>query len=87
MPSLFPTLPFIPAARHETTPVCEWVMPAPARQRRDYFSTCKALPAGMPDRLEVSISHSEQGTERCTAVIYGTRAYVIHFEFKPCGHG
>lgn len=63
-------------------PVCEWIVPAPSA-RRDYFSTCKVLPAGMPDCLEVSIGHSEEGTERCTAVIYGDRAYVIHYEFKP----
>ena len=39
----------------------------------------------MPDCLEVVISHSEQGTERCTAAIYGKHAYLIHYQFKPRG--
>ena len=83
MLGLFPKAPFIPAAGQGTVPVCEWVMPAPVVRRRDYFSTYKALPSGMPDCLYVSIDYSDEGTGRCTAVIYGDRAYVIHYEFKP----
>jgi hypothetical protein len=83
MSDFFPTSPFIPASRNRTIPACEWIMPAPSVQRRDYFSTCKMLPSGTPDYLQVSIGHSEDGMERCTAAIYGNRAYVIHYEFKP----
>jgi hypothetical protein len=83
MPGLFPKPPVFPDARHEAVPVCEWVMPAPSAQRRDWFSTCKRLPKGMPDCLEVSIGRSTEGTERCTAAIYGKHAYVIHYDFKP----
>lgn len=63
-------------------PACEWVMPA-FIAKRDHARTCKALPPGMPDCLEVSVIHSDEGTERCTAAIYGARAYLIHYEFKP----
>lgn len=52
-------------------------------QRRDYFRLRKALPPGMPDCLQVSIDHSDEGTERSTAAIYGKDAYLIHYEFKP----
>jgi hypothetical protein len=85
MSVIFPQAPFIPVARQDTKPACEWVMPASTARRRDYFSTYKVLPTGMPDCLHVSIDHSEEGTERCTAAIYGGRAYVIHYEFKPRG--
>jgi hypothetical protein len=37
----------------------------------------------MPDCLEVSVLRSAEGIERTTAVIYGARAYLIHYEFKP----
>lgn len=82
MSALFPEAPFIPTAR-EIVQVCEWMIPAPLLQRRDYFRTYKALPVGMPDYLSVSIEHDEEGTGRCTAAIYGGRAYVIHYEFIP----
>lgn len=39
-------------------------------------------PPGMPDCLEVHVIHSEEGIERSTAVIYGARAYLIHYEFR-----
>ena len=58
-------------------------MPAPSMQQRDYFRLRNALPAGMPDCLEVSIGQSEEGIERCTAAIYGDYAYLIHYEFTP----
>lgn len=83
MSAIFPTSPVIPTARNRTRPACEWVVPAPSAQRRNYSSLCKALPVGMPDLLQVNIAHSEEGTERCTAAIYGSRAYVIHYEFEP----
>jgi hypothetical protein len=65
-------------------PAREWVMPA-FIARRDYARTCKMLPPGMPDCLDVSVVHTEEGIERCTAVIYGAYAYLIHYEFKPTG--
>lgn len=80
MSLLSPDTPFIPVGQ-DTRPACEWVMPAPMLGRRDYFRTCKALPAGVPDYLSVSIEQSEEGTGRCTAAIYGSRAYVIHYAF------
>lgn len=58
-------------------------MPVPAGPRQDWFSTCKILPPGIPDYLDVSIIRTEEGTERCTAAIYAGRAYLIHYEFTP----
>lgn len=43
----------------------------------------RALPSGMPDRLEVHVVRSGDGVERATAAIYGARAYLVHYEFKP----
>lgn len=86
MAGLIPKTPFIPTAQDDV-PVCEWVMPAHGVQRRDYFRASKALPAGMPDCLAVSIDHCEEGTGRCTAAIYGGRAYVIHYVFSPRSSG
>lgn len=85
MSGIFPKAPFIPTEGQSAVPACEWVVPAPSVRRRDYFSTCKILPAGMPDCLQVYIGHSDEGIERCTAAIYGKRAYVIHYEFKAYG--
>lgn len=81
MSGIFPKAPFIPFSDHDSNPACYWIMPS--MQRRDHFSVYKRLPAGMPDYLLSDTSHSEDGTERCTAAIYSCRAYVIHFEFKP----
>lgn len=58
-------------------------MPAPAKERHDCFSMYKILPPGMPDCLQISVVRLEEGTERCTAAVYGQHAYVIHYEFKP----
>lgn len=66
----------------DARPACEWAMPA-FISKRDYARTCKVLPPGMPDCLEVSVVHSLEGVERCTAAMYGPRAYLIHYEFKP----
>jgi hypothetical protein len=82
MQVILPQAPFVPVSTRESMPVCEWIMPATA-ERRDYFTTCKRLPAGTPDCLHVSVEHSDEGIERCTAAIYAGRAYVIHYEFKP----
>jgi hypothetical protein len=85
MSEFFPKPPFIPAARHDSIPVCEWILPAASIQQRDFFRLRKALPAGMPDCLEVSVDRSGEGVERCTAAIYGNHAYLIHYEFTPRG--
>lgn len=82
MRALFPQAPVHPIAVEQNVPVCEWIMPAHAAWRRDYFSTCKILPPGKPDYLQVNIWRTEQGTERCTSAVYGERAYVVHFEYK-----
>lgn len=81
MSGLFPDLPS--SGRSVASPPArEWVMPARGL-RGDHAHTCKALPHGMPDCLEVQIMHSAEGTERTTAAIYGAHAYLVHFEFKP----
>jgi hypothetical protein len=84
MSALFPERPFIQAVRQHALPACEWVMPS-RLARRDYASVVKRLPPGMPDCLHTSTDRSEEGVGRCTAAIYGGRAYVIHYAFVPCG--
>jgi hypothetical protein len=81
MSEIIPTVPFLSSARRDARPACEWVMPV-AIERRDYARTRKALPPGMPDCLEVSVVHSEEGIERCTAAIYGAHVYLIHYQFE-----
>jgi hypothetical protein len=78
-----PDAPYIPAGAQASLPACEWVLPASATSRRNAFTVRKALPAGMPDCLEVSILYLDEGIERCTAAIYSGHAYVVHYEFKP----
>jgi len=82
MSILFPSAPRFSPALTDAAPVREWVMPALV-PKRGYAKACVALPPGMPDCLEVNIVHSAEGTERTTAVMYGQRAYLIHYEFKP----
>lgn len=83
MNRMLPEAPFIPAARRGTLPDCEWVVPAAVARHGSYARRYMMLPAGMPDCLEVSIIHSASGTERCTAVLYGKHAYLIHYAFTP----
>ena len=82
MSILFPAAPRFSPALTEVTPVREWVMPAVV-PRFGYAKACVALPPGMPDCLEVSIVRSCEGTERTTAVVYGKRAFLIHYAFTP----
>ncbi|RZI40929.1 hypothetical protein EGT07_21780 [Herbaspirillum sp. HC18] len=82
MSAIFPDAPNFSSKETDSTLVCEWVMPV-VIPRRGYARKCVALPPGMPDFLEVSVIHSDEGTERSTAVIYGSRAYLIHYEFTP----
>ena len=81
MSEIIPAAPYYSSTRRDARPACEWVMPV-AIARRDYARTRKALPHGMPDCLEVSVVHSEEGIERCTAAIYGARVYLIHYHFE-----
>ncbi len=82
MREMFPDAPLFSSSQSDSRPVCEWIVPN-VMSKRDYARTCKALPPGMPDSLEVRVTRLEEGTERSTAVIYGARAYLIHYEFKP----
>lgn len=81
MAGFFPSTPLFPSAETDAGPAREWVMPA-LIPRRAYARTCVKLPPGMPDRLEVHVVHSEEGIERSTAVVYGARAYLVHYEFR-----
>lgn len=86
MSGLFPQVPVIPALE-VTIPTCEWVMPKAVRQPGDWLRTCRRLPPGRPDLLTVSNAYGDEGAERCVAVLYGTRAYVIHYAFEPGSRG
>lgn len=57
-----------------------WILPSSTR--KDRLGVYKILPAGQPDYIHVDIIHTTEGTERCTAAIYGNKAYVIHYTFK-----
>jgi len=78
--SIFPNAPRCSPTLEDAGPVREWVMPAVV-PRFGHVKACVALPPGMPDCLEVSIVRSDEGTERTTALIYGTHAYLIHYAF------
>ena len=82
MSILFPDAPRFSPAQTDGMPAREWVLPAVV-PRYGYAKACVALPPGMPDCLEVSIVHSAEGTEYTTAVMYGARAYLIHYAFTP----
>jgi len=81
MQGIFPNAPLSSSTQTDARPASEWVMPA-FLPERDYARTSRALPAGMPDRLEVHVVHFADGTERSTAVVYGARTYLVHYEFK-----
>jgi hypothetical protein len=80
--SIFPNAPRSSPLLEDAGPVRERVMPTVA-PRFGQVKACVALPPGMPDCLEVNIVHTGEGTERTTAVIYGTRAILIHYAFTP----
>jgi hypothetical protein len=54
-------------------------------RRADIFRLCKALPRGMPDKIEVLVIRYDHGIERSTAAYYGGRAYLIHIAKTPAG--
>lgn len=84
MSALLPSPPATSFEHQDRRPACALVVPAHAGER-DYTKTCKALPAGMPDRLELHVMRSAQGVERTTSVVYGERAYLVHYAFEPIG--
>lgn len=81
MAGIFPNAPQFSSAETDDTPVREWVVPA-FLPVRNYARKLCVLPPGMPDCLEVHVVHSDEGIERTTAVIYGTRSYLVHYEFR-----
>ena len=81
MQRLYPSAAFFQVERLVQVARREWI--APTALRRDHYSVFKKLPPGMPDCLRIEIQHGEEGTERCTAAVYGGRAYVIHYELRP----
>ncbi len=81
MQNLFPGIPSFMEDRLNGRPGHTWFAPAPPR--RNHGRVCTQLPAGMPDCLLVEILRFEEGTERCTAAVYGEHAYVIHYAFTP----
>jgi hypothetical protein len=85
MRELFTKAPIIPAAGGRASAACEWVQPAARVERRDHARLNMALPAGMPDWLQVDIVHSREGVERSTAAVYGGHFYMIHYIFTPRG--
>lgn len=82
MSGIFPNAPVFSSAETDAAPVCEWVVPVDI-PKRNHARLCIALPPGMPDCLQVNVIRSDEGVERSTAVIYGARAYLIHYAFKP----
>jgi hypothetical protein len=84
MPRLIPDAASFLENRLVQHPTHEWILPAMHGKRR--YGVCKILPAGKPDCLRVEIIHFGDGTERCTAAVYGEHVYVIHYEFKAHVH-
>ena len=78
MSGLKPAAPSFPSSGTPCVTVCEFVQPRKSPGSADLFRLCKALPPGMPDKLEVSVIRSQEGIERSTAAYYGGRAYLIH---------
>lgn len=83
MPGMLPKAPLFPSLLMQGLPACELVLPPSAPRHADVYRLARALPPGMPDRLEVSITRAANGSERCTAAWYGKRAYLIHLALLP----
>lgn len=84
MQGIFPSAPRFSSTDTDARPVCEWIRPA-LLPERDYARTRRALPSGMPGSLEVHVLHFMDGVERSTVVMYGARAYLVHYEFRRHG--
>lgn len=83
MLGMLPKAPLFPSTSMKGLPACELVLPTSTARYADLLRLARALPRGMPDKLEVSIIHCERGSERCTAAWYGGRAYLIHIALLP----
>ena len=83
MSGIKPGAPSFPSSGTPSVAVCECVQPRKAPGYANLFRLCKALPPGMPDRLEVSVIRSREGVERSTAAYYDGRAYLIHIAMTP----
>lgn len=83
MPGMLPKAPLFPSTSLQGMPACELVLPPATPGRADFYRLARALPRGMPDKLEVSTIHFDSGSERCTAAWYGGRAYLIHIALLP----
>lgn len=82
MSGIVPHTPGFPSTGARAAIVCTITSPVPT-PGRGYLNLCKALPRGMPDKLEVSIIRYGHGVERSTAAYYGGRAYLIHITMAP----
>jgi hypothetical protein len=80
MQGLFPNTSFLAEQKNSQREPAQWIMPSARRCNR--FGIYKMPPNGQPDCIHVDIIHTREGTERCTAVIYEGKAYVIHYTFK-----
>lgn len=83
MSGIVPGTPSFPSSGTRPAAVCELVQPESTPRRAQVFRLCKALPRGMPDKLEVSVIHHDYGIERSTAAYYNGRAYLIHIAMTP----
>ena len=83
MPGMLPKAPLFPSMPTQGPPACELVLPPSTPRHADVNRMARALPPGMPDRLEVSLTRAANGSERCTAAWYGKRAYLIHLALPP----
>lgn len=81
MSAIFPNAPVFSFSESYANPVCALIVPANIPER-DCVRMCKALPPGMPDYLEMHIVRGKTAIEKSTAVIYGTRAYLIDFRIE-----
>lgn len=83
MSGIVPGAPSFPSPGTPSFTVCELVQVRSTPRRASVFKLCKALPGGMPDKLEVSVIHFDHGVERSTAAYYDGRAYLIHIAIMP----
>jgi hypothetical protein len=83
MSGIVPGRPAFIASATRSVTVSELVQVRATPRHADLFKLCKALPRGMPDKLEVSVIRYDHGVERSTAAYYDGRAYLIHIAMTP----
>lgn len=83
MPGMLPRAPLFPSFSTQAAPACELVLPPSAPRHAGFYRLARALPSGVPDRLEVCVTHLDTGSERSTTAWYGKRAYLIHLALSP----